>query len=123
MDQPFEASQMQDTGELTTEAIRERMDAYITAASESAEIDPANIGLIDDIAAKFLDSLTPKEMGFLIHDNPQPLSLQQIDSDIREKYRAKYGAKNLKRGQFFRLKSGTITFFTHEHTLKFKVDN
>jgi len=32
-------------------------------------------------------------------------------------------AKNLKRGQFFRLKSGTITFFIHEHNLKFKVDN
>ena len=38
---------MQDTDELTTEAIRERMDAHIAAASESAEIDPANIGLID----------------------------------------------------------------------------
>ena len=114
---------MQDTNKLTTEAIRERMDAHITAASESAEIDPANIGLIDDIAAKFLDSLTPKEMGFLMHDNPQPLSLREVDSDVRKKYRAKFGAKNLKRGQFFRLKSGTITFFTHEHNLKFKVDN
>ncbi len=114
---------MQDTDELTTEAIRERMDAHIAAASESAEIDPANIGLIDDLAAKFLDALTPKEMGFLMYDNPQPLSLQEVDSDIKEKYRAKYGTKNLKRGQFFRLKSGTITFFTHEHNLKFKVDN
>ena len=114
---------MQDTDELTTEAIRERMDAHIAVASESAEIDPANIGLIDDLAAKFLDSLTPKEMGFLMYDNPQPLSLQEVDSDIREKYRAKYGTKNLKRGQFFRLGSGTITFFTHEHNLKFKVDN
>ncbi len=114
---------MQDTDELTTEAIRERMDAHIAAASESAEIDPANIGLIDDLAAKFLDALTPKEMGFLMYDNPQPLSLQEVDSDIREKYRAKYGTKNLKRGQFFRLGSGTITFFTHEHNLKFKVDN
>ncbi|MGR3342320.1 MAG: hypothetical protein ACU0DI_03700, partial [Paracoccaceae bacterium] len=104
---------------LTTEAMRERMDAHITAASESAEIDPTNIGLIDDLAAKFLDSLTP----FLMHDNPQPLSLQEVDSDIREKYRAKYGTKNLKRGQFFRLESGTITFITHEHNLKFKVDN
>ena len=54
---------MQDTDELTTEAIRERMDAHIAAASESAEIDPANIGLIDDLAAKFLDSLTPKKWG------------------------------------------------------------
>ena len=114
---------MQDTNKLTTEAIRERMDAHFTAASESAEIDSANIGLIDDIAAKFLDSLTPKEMGFLMYDNPQPLSLREVDSDVRKKYRAKYGAKNLKRGQFFRLKSGTITFFTHEHNLKFKVDN
>ena len=94
---------MQDTDELTTEAIRERMDAHIAAASESAEIDPANIGLIDDLAAKFLDSLTPKERGFLMYDNPQPLSLQEVDSDIREKYRAKYGTTNLKRGQFFRL--------------------
>ncbi len=62
-------------------------------------------------------------MGFLMYDNPQPLSLQEVDSDIREKYRAKYGTKNLKRGQFFRLGSGKITFFTHEHNLKFKVDN
>ena len=114
---------MQDTDELTTEAIRERMDAHIAAASESAEIDPANIGLIDDLAAKFLDSLTPKERGFLMYDNPQPLSLQEVDSDMRKKYRAKYGTKNLKRGQFFRLESGTITFITHEHNLKFKVDN
>ena len=123
INEPFEAGQMQDTDELTTEAIRERMDAHIAAASESAEIDPANMGLIDVLAAKFLDSLTPKEMGFLMYDNPQPLSLQEVDSDIREKYRAKYGTKNLKRGQFFRLESGTITFFTHEHNLKFKVDN
>ncbi len=114
---------MQDTDELTTQAIRKRMDAHIAAASECAEIDPANIGLIDDLAAKFLDSLTSKEMGFLMYDNPQPLSLQEVDSDIREKYRAKYGTKNLMRGQFFRLESGTITFFTHEHNLKFKVDN
>jgi len=54
---------MQDTDELTTEAMRERMDAHITAASESAEIDPTNIGLIDDLAAKFLDSLTPNVSG------------------------------------------------------------
>ena len=60
---------MQDTDELTTEAIRERMDAHIAAASESAEIDPANIGLIDDLAAKFLDSLTPKEMAMLYLTN------------------------------------------------------
>ena len=78
---------MQDTDELTTEAIRERMDAHIAAASESAEIDPANIGLIDDLAAKFLDSLTPKEMGFLIdlYDNPQPLSLQEVDRGYQGK--------------------------------------
>ena len=82
---------MQDTDELTTEAIRERMDVHIAAASESAEVDPANIGLIDDLAAKFLDSLTPKEMGFLMYDNPQPLSLQEVDSDSRSR-RAGAGA-------------------------------
>ena len=60
---------MQDTDELTTEAIRERMDAHIAAASVSAEIDPANMGLIDDLAAKFLASLTPKEMGFSMYDS------------------------------------------------------
>ena len=50
---------MQDTDELTTEAIRERMDAHIAAASESAEIDPANIGLIDDLYPR-LKRLTHK---------------------------------------------------------------
>jgi len=97
------------------------MDAYIAAASEN--VDPSNIGTIDELSAKFLDTLSPKEMGFLMYDNPQPLSLQEVDREIRNKYKAKYGTKNLKRGQFFRLKSGTITFFTHEHNLKFKVDN
>ncbi len=112
---------MQDSDEPTTQAMRARMDAFIAAASEN--IDPSNIGIIDELSAKFLDTLSPREMGFLMHDNPEPLSLQKVDNDIRKKYRAKYGTKNLKRGQFFRLKSGTITFITHEHNLKFKVDN
>lgn len=114
---------MQNTDEPTTQGIRARMEAYITAASESAEIDPTDLSAIDEIATKFLESLTPREMGFLMHDDPQPLSLQEVDSEIKEKYRAKYGTKNLKRGQFFRLKSGTITYFAHEHNLKFKAGN
>jgi len=99
------------------------MEAYIEAASEGTEIDPTDFGSIDEIATKFLDSLTPREMGFLLHDDPQPLSLQEVDSDIREKYRTKYGTKNLKRGQFFRLQSGTVTFLAHEHNLKFRAKN
>ena len=114
---------MQDTDEPTTKSIRARMDAYIAAASESTEIDPLNLSVVDGLAKKFLETLTPREMGLLMHDDPQPLSLQELDSDIKQKYRAKYGTKNLKRGQFFRLKSGSITFFSHEHNLKFKVDN
>ena len=48
---------MQDTDEPTTQGIRTRMEAYITAASESTEIDPTDFGAIDEIATKFLDSL------------------------------------------------------------------
>jgi hypothetical protein len=114
---------MQDTDESTTKGIRARMEAYITAASESAEIDSTDFGSIDEIATKFVDSLTPREMGFLMHDDPQPLSQQEVASDIKEKYRVKYGSKNLKRGQFFRLQSGTVTFFTHKHNLKYKAKN
>jgi hypothetical protein len=114
---------MQDTDEPTTKSIRARMDAYIAAACESSDIDPLNLNVVDELARKFLETLTPREMGFLMHDDPQPLSLQELDSDIKRNYRAKYGTKNLKRGQFFRLKSGSITFFSHEHNLKFKVDN
>ncbi|GBF25051.1 hypothetical protein MnTg02_00080 [bacterium MnTg02] len=44
-----------------------------------------------------------------MHDDP-PLSPQEVDSDIKEKYRAKYGTENLKQSQFFRLKSGTYAF-------------
>ena len=98
------------------------MDAYIAAACESTDIDPLNSNVVDEIARRFLETLTPLEMGFLMHDDPQPLSLQELDSDIKQEYRAKYGTNNLKRGQFFRLKSGSITFFSHEHNLKFKVD-
>jgi hypothetical protein len=112
---------MQESDEPTSQGMRVRMDAYIAAASEN--IDPSNIDVIDELSAKFLDTLSPRQMGFLMHDNPQPLSLQDVDSEIKKKYKAKYGTKNLKRGQFFRLKSGTITFFTHEHNLKFKVEN
>ena len=114
---------MQDTEEPSTHGIRARMEAFIAAAIESNEIDPGDLERIDAISAKFIDSLTPIEMGFLMHDDPQPLSLQEVDTDIREKYRAKYGTKNLKRGQFFRLQSGTVTFFSHEHNLKFRFQN
>jgi hypothetical protein len=114
---------MQDTDEPTTKSVRARMDAYIAVACESADIDPLNINVVDEIARRFLETLTRLEMGFLMHDDPQPLSLQELDSDIKQKYLAKYGAKNLKRGQLFRLKSGSITLFSHEYNLKFKVDN
>ena len=112
---------MQDPDKPTTRAMRARMNAFIATASEN--IDPSNIGVIDELSARFLDTLSPIEMGFLMYDDPEPISLQEVDSNIRKKYRSKYGAKNLKRGQFFKLKSGTITFITHEHNLKFKVEN
>ena len=99
---------MQDSDEPTTQGMRARMDAYIAAASEN--IDPSNNDVNDELSAKFLDTLSPREMGFLMYDDPQPLSLQYVDGEIKKKYKAKYGTKNLKRGQFFRLKSGTITF-------------
>jgi hypothetical protein len=112
---------MQHSGKPTTQAMRARMDAFIAAASEYTGSSDADA--IDELSAKFLETLSAREIGFLMHDNPQPLSLQEVDSDIKKKYRIKYGTKNLKRGQFFKLKSGTITFFTHEHNLKFKMKN
>lgn len=115
--------QMQDTDEPTSKSVRARMDAYIAAACENADIELLNPNVVDEIAKEFLETLTPMEMGFLMHDDPQPVSLQELDSDTQQKYRSKYGTKNLKRGQFFRLKSGSVTFFSHEHNLKFKVDN
>lgn len=59
---------MQDSEEPTTQGMRARMDAYIAAASEN--IDPSNIDVIDELSAKFLDTLSPREMGFLMHDDP-----------------------------------------------------
>ena len=115
--------QMQDTDEPTSKSVRARMDAYIAAACENADIELLNPNVVDEIAKEFLETLTPMEMGFLMHDDPQPVSLQELDSDTQQKYRSKYGTKNLKRGQFFRLKSGSVTFFSHQHNLKFKVDN
>jgi hypothetical protein len=114
---------MQDSDEPTSKSVRARMDAYIAAACEGADLEPLNPNVLDEIAKKFLETLTPMEMGFLMHDDPQPVSLQELDSDTQRKYRSKYGTKNLKRGQFFVLKSGSITFFSHEHNLKFKVGN
>ena len=114
---------MQDTDEPTSRGIRARMETYIAAASETMDIDSTNLNSIDKITEKFMRSLTPMEMGFLMYDDPKPLSLDEVDSHIKEKYRKKYGTRNLKRGQFFRLQSGMITFFTHEHNLKFKVEN
>ena len=114
---------MQDSDEPTSKSVLARMDAYIAAACEGADLEPLNPNVLDEIAKKFLETLTSMEMGFLMHDDPQPVSLQELDSDTQRKYRSKYGTKNLKRGQFFVLKSGSITFFSHEHNLKFKVCN
>ena len=114
---------MQESDEPTSNSVRARMDAYIAAMCEGADLEPLDSNAVDEMAKEFLETLTPLEMGFLMHDDPQPVSLQELDSDTQRKYRSKYGTKNLRRGQFFRLKSGSITFFSHEHNLKFKVDN
>ena len=114
---------MQDSDEPTSKSVRARLDAYIAAACEGADMEPLDPNVVDEMAKEFLETLTPMEMGFLMHDDPQPVFLQELDSDTQRKYRSKYGTKNLRRGQFFRLKSGSITFFSHEHNLKFKLDN
>ena len=74
---------MQDSDEPTTQGMRARMDAYIAAASEN--IDPSNNDVNDELSAKFLDTLSPREMGFLMYDDPQPLSLQDVDGEIKKK--------------------------------------
>ena len=112
---------MQDASEPTTQKVRARMEVFIAIASERTDIDPTDLDAIDRITKTFTDTLTPKEIGFLLHEDPEPLSLQEVDSETREKYRAKYGTKNLKRGKFFKLKCGVIIFITHEHNLKFKI--
>jgi hypothetical protein len=114
---------MQDSDEPTSNSVRARLDAYIAAMCEGADLKPLDSNAVDKMAKEFLETLTPLEMGFLMHDDPQPVSLQELDSDTQRKYRSKYGTKNLRRGQFFRLKSDSITFLSHEHNLKFKVDN
>jgi len=63
----------------------------------------------------------PRKLGG--HDRPQSREDSHADHKALKVGFAGRLPKNLKRGQFFRLKSGTITFFTHEHNLKFKVDN
>ena len=112
---------MSDQKALSTKEVRSRLEAYIATASERLSNTQADLGEIDRIAKGFIETLTPKEIGFLLHEDPKPIPLSEVSSHIRPKYRAKYGNKNLKRRQFFKLRSGSITFITHEHNLKFKV--
>ena len=58
-----------------------------------------------------------------IRHSPVPIELSQLSADDYDYYTSKYGAENMKKGQFFHLPSGKTSSIAHELNLKYKVGN
>jgi hypothetical protein len=66
--------------------------------------------LVDAVAQKIVEKMSPLEMGKLIYPGGIPVPLKKVPESVILEHLSRYTKKELKRGQFFRI--GTkFTFF------------
>ncbi len=103
--------------------MKKRLDKFIQSfVRDSGDVE-VSLNKIDTAAHTFLDSLTPLERGMLLYEDAVPIEISQLSASEHDRYTKKYGAENLKKGCFFRLSSGVVSFISHEHNLKYKLGN
>jgi hypothetical protein len=100
-----------------------RLEKFIQSFVKDFGDEDVSMNKIDTATRIFVDSLTPLERGVLLYEGAVPIELSQLSADDYDYYTSKYGAENMKKGQFFRLPSGKTSFITHEHNLKYKVES
>ena len=103
--------------------MKKRLDEFIQSFIRDFGDEDVSLNKIDTASRIFLDSLAPLERGMLLYEDAVPIELSQLSADDYDYYTSKYGAENMKKGQFFRLLSGKTSFITHEHNLKYKVES
>lgn len=103
--------------------MNKRLNEFIQSFVSDFGDKEVSMNKIDTATRIFVDSLTPLERGMLLYEDSVPIEISQLSTGDYDHYTNKYGAENLKKGCFFRLPSGAISFITHEHNLKYKPQN
>ena len=103
--------------------MKKRLDEFIQSFVRDGGHEDVSLNRVDTAARIFLESLAPLERGMLLYEDAEPIEISQLNASAHDHYTNKYGAENLKKGCFFRLSSGTISFISHEHNLKYKLEN
>jgi len=103
--------------------MKKRLDGFIQSFVRDGGHEDVSLNRVDTAARIFLESLAPLERGMLLYEDAEPIEISQLNASAHDHYTNKYGAENLKKGCFFRLSSGTISFISHEHNLKYKLEN
>ena len=103
--------------------MNKRLEQFIQSFVKDFGDEDVSLNKIDTATRIFVDSLTPLERGMLLYEGAVPIELSQLSADDYDYYTSKYGAENMKKGQFFHLPSGKTSFIAHEHNLKYKVGN
>jgi len=103
--------------------MKKRLDEFIQSFVRDGGHEDVSLNRVDTAARIFLESLAPLERGMLLYEDAEPIEISQLNASDHDHYTNKYGAENLKKGCFFRLSSGAISFISHEHNLKYKLEN
>jgi hypothetical protein len=103
--------------------MNKRLEKFIQSFVEDFGDEEVSMNKINTATRIFVDSLTPLERGMLLYEDAVPIELSHLNADDYDYYSDKYGAENMKQGCFFRLPSGKTSFVSHEHNLKYKVEN
>jgi hypothetical protein len=103
--------------------MNKRLEKFIQSFVEDFGDEEVSMNKINTATRIFVDSLTPLERGMLLYEDAVPIELSNLNADDYDYYSDKYGAENMKKGCFFRLPSGKTSFVSHEHNLKYKVEN
>lgn len=90
-----------------------RLEKFIQSFVKDFGDEDVSMNKIDTATRIFVDSLTPLERGMLLYEGAVPIELSQLSADDYDYYTSKYGAENMKKGQFFRLPSGKTLSLIH----------
>lgn len=103
----------QNKEKVTHQGVNKNLEHFIRKFSKDFGDSNVRMDSIESAARIFVETLTPLERGMLLFEDAEPIQFSQLNTDDRNKYLHNIGAERIKKGCFFRRKSGAVIFISH----------
>lgn len=103
----------QNKAKVTHQGVNKNLEHFIRKFSKDFGDSNVRMDSIQNAARIFVETLTPLERGMLLFEDAEPIQISQLNTDDRNRYLHNMGAERIKKGCFFRRKSGAVIFISH----------